>query len=111
MNRAIVIYGDREIGNAVADGMVRALPLSNGEMEVVLAENKRLNALNGVRSYGNIARYQEAIARLNARYIRKGMGMYTPQHGAVYGAILGVWACLWVSLMGWAEYFRAWNRG
>lgn len=104
MNRAIVIYGDKEIGNAVADGMVRVLPLDSGEMKVVLAENKRLNALNGVRSYGDSVRWQTVADALAVKYQQK-------PHGRLYGAILGAWACLWMGLMGWVEYFQEWNRG
>lgn len=104
MNRAIVIYGDREIGNAVADGMIRALPLDSGKMGVVLAENKRLNALNGVRSYGDSVRYETACKALAVKYPPE-------RHGRLYGAILGLWACLWMGIVGWYEYFRAWNRG
>ena len=105
MNRAIVVktYGDSDIAGAIVDGMSRAPAISAAELETVKAENVRLKALTGVRSYGDSVRLETACKALAVKYSTKPVGR-------LYGAILGFWALLWVGLLGWVEYFREWNR-
>jgi hypothetical protein len=66
-------------------------------MQMVIAENKRLNALNGVRSYGDSVRWQTVADALAVKYQPK-------RHGRLYGAILCGWACLWLALVSMSEY-------
>ena len=105
MNRAIVVktYGDSEIAGAIVDGMSRAPAINAAELETVRAENVRLKALTGVRSYGDSVRLETACKALAVKYSIKPVGR-------LYGAVLGFWALLWVGLLGWVEYFREWNR-
>lgn len=105
MNRAIVIksYGDQQIAGAIVDGMSKAPALNAAELETVRAENVRLKALTGVRSYGDSVRLETACKALAVKYSTKPVGR-------LYGAVLGAWALLWVSLLGWVEYFKVWNR-
>lgn len=105
MNRAIVVktYGDQQIAGAIVDGMSRAPAINAAELETVRVENVRLKALTGVRSYGDSVRLETACKALAIKYSVKPVGR-------LYGAILGLWALLWVSLLGWVEYFRGWNR-
>ena len=105
MNRAIVVktYGDSEIAGAIVDGMSKAPALNAAELETVRAENVRLKALNGVRSYGDSVRLETACKALAVKYSTKHVGR-------LYGAILGAWALLWYEVVQWVEYFREWNR-
>ena len=105
MNRAIVVktYGDEQIAGAIVDGMSRAPALNAAELETVRAENVRLKALTGVRSYGDSARLETACKALAVKYSTKPVGR-------LYGAVLGLWALLWWEVVQWVEYFKAWNR-
>lgn len=105
MNRAIVVktYGDQQIAGAIVDGMSRAPALNAAELETVRAENVRLKALTGVRSYGDSVRLETACKALAVKYSVKPVGR-------LYGAILGAWALLWWEVAQWVEYFKAWNR-
>lgn len=106
MTRAVVIktYGDPEIAGAIVEGMAQGARLNERELEVVRAENVRLNALNGVRSYGDSVRWESVSGALAVKYSIK-------THGRLYGAILGAWACLWLGIVEWYEYLSTWNRG
>lgn len=97
MNRALVIYGDKRIGNAIADG------LTTKELEIVKAENRRLNALNGVRSYGDSVRLETACKALAVKYSTKPTK-------PVLAAILGAWALLWCAIFAAFAYLQEWNR-
>ena len=97
MNRALVIYGDKRIGGAIADG------LTAKELEMVRAENKRLNAVNGVRSYADEKRLRAACEELAAKYP-------TEEHGRLYGAVLGAWGLFCLAITEWVKYLQAWNR-
>ena len=97
MTRAVVIYGDRQIGNAIREGITSA------ELDMVRAENRRLNAINGVRAEGDEKRWPEIQADLARTYTVK-------RHGVVYRTLLLAWAMLWLEIMGAYEYLSAWNR-
>lgn len=105
MNRAIVVktYGDSDIAGAIVDGMNKAPAINAAELETVRAENVRLKALTGVRSYGDSVRLETACKALAVKYSTKPVGR-------LYGAILGLWALLWWEVVQWVEYFKAWNR-
>jgi hypothetical protein len=106
MNRAVVIktVGDPQIAGAILDGMTqRVIPLDDGELAAVKAEYARLRAKDAVRAYGDEKRFESVSKALAVKYS-------TPTHGRLYGAILGVWALLWLSVREWYEYFSAWNR-
>lgn len=105
MKRVVVVrmYGDMDAAPKIAEPFTKVIPVDDGKMQMVIAENKRLNALNGVRSYGDSVRFESVSKALAVKYS-------TPIHGRLYDAILGVWALLWLSISEWYEYFRAWNR-
>lgn len=95
--RALVIYGDRQLGGAIADG------LTARELATVRAELLRMQARDGVRRYGDSRRWSDVRDELADKYS-------THPTGGVRGAILAAWALLWVGIF--AEYARlsAWNR-
>ena len=97
MNRALVIYGDKQIGAAIANG------LTTKELELVRAENKRLNAVNGVRSEADKKRWERARRKLARKYKVKPAGR-------VGGAILGVYALTVLAVHRAYDYFSGWNR-
>lgn len=97
MNRALVIYGDKQIGGAIADG------LTAKELEMVRAENRRLNAVNGVRSYGDSVRWESVSGALAVKYSTKPTK-------PVIAAILGAWALLWCAIFAAFAYLQEWNR-
>lgn len=105
MNRAIVVktYGDQQIAGAIVDGMNRVPAINAAELEMVRAENVRLKALTGVRSYGDSVRLETACKALAVNNSVKPVGR-------LYGAILGLWALLWYEVAQWVEYFKVWNR-
>lgn len=105
MNRVLIVkmYGDMEDAPKIAEPFTKVIPLDSGELEMVRAENKRLNALNGVRSYGDSVRWQTVADALAVKYQPK-------RHGRLYEAILGGWALFWLTVHEWFEYFSAWNR-
>jgi hypothetical protein len=99
MKRAVVVkmYGDADIAAQIAEPMTRVIPVDDGQMQMVIAENKRLNALNGVRAYGDSVRWQTVADAMAVKYAVK-------RHGRLYGAILCGWACLWLALVSMSEY-------
>ena len=99
MKRAVVVkmYGDADMAAQIAEPMTKVIPVDDGQMRMVIAENKRLNALNGVRSYGDSVRWQTVADALAVKYQVK-------RHGRLYGAILTAWACIWYGLYALAEY-------
>lgn len=105
MKRAVVVrmFGDADLAAQIAEPMTRVIPVDDDQMQMVIAENKRLNALNGVRSYGDSVRFESVSKAMAVKYS-------TPSHGRLYEAILGVWALLWLTVHEWFEYFQAWNR-
>ena len=97
--RAIVIKtaGDPQIAGAICNGMQTAKAAS------INADYKRLQAVNGVRAYGDQKRWNRTQMRLARKY-------YVKPAGRVSGAILGLWGWLWMSIYGWHNYLAEWNR-
>lgn len=105
MKKCVVVklYGDMSMASQAAEPFTKVIPVDDGKMQMVMAENKRLNALNGVRSYGDSVRWQTVADAMAVKYQPK-------RHGRLYEAILGGWALLWLTVHEWFEYFQAWNR-
>jgi hypothetical protein len=100
----IKTVGDPQIAGAILDGMTqKVIPLDDGELAAVKAEYARLQAKDGVRSYADEKRFESVSKALALKYS-------TPTHGRLYEAVLGGWALFWLTVRGWYEYFRAWNR-
>lgn len=91
MTRAVVIYGDRRIGGAIREGITSA------ELDMVRAENRRLNAINGVRAEGDDKRWERTRRRLARKYRIK-------THGRAYTLALLAWALTWAWIFDTAEY-------
>lgn len=97
MTRAVVIYGDKRIGGAIREGITSA------ELETVRAENRRLQAVNGVRCEGDAKRWERTRKKLARKYAVRPVGR-------VEGALLGMWAYVWLMIVGAYDYLSAWNR-
>ena len=99
MKKCVVVklYGNMEDAPKIAEPFTKVIPVDDGQMQMVIAENKRLNALNGVRSYGDSVRFESASKALAIKYAVKPVGR-------VRGAILTAWACLWLALVSMSEY-------
>ena len=84
-----------------------ALAISEGanavELQRVSAEYAHLQAVNGVRVYGDSVRWEDVRGELAEKY-------YTPRHGRLYGAVWGLIGGLVLAVDGWYRYFSAWNR-
>ena len=91
MANIIIKADDPRIAEAISDGANAV------ELRTVKAECARLNALNGVRSYGDSVRYETACKALAVKYAIKPMGW-------LHEAILTAWACIWYGLYTLAEY-------
>ena len=91
MANIIIKADDPRIAVAIAEGANAV------ELRTVKAECARLNALNGVRSYGDSVRWQTVSDALAVKYATKPIGR-------LHGAILGAWACLWLALVSMSEY-------
>ena len=91
MANIIIKADDPRIAEAISEGANAV------ELRTVKAECARLNALNGVRSYGDSVRYETARKALAVKYASKPMGR-------LHGAILTAWACIWYGLYTLAEY-------
>lgn len=106
MKKCVVVklYGNMEDAPKIAEPFTKVIPVDDGRMQMVIAENKRLNALNGVRSYGDAVRFEDVQKALAVKYP-------TEHHGRLYGAIWGFIGYLVLAMDGWYQYFRAWNRG
>ena len=91
MANIIIKADDPRIAEAISEGANAV------ELRTVKAECARLNALNGVRSYGDSVRWQTVSDALAVKYATKPMGR-------LHGAILTVWACIWYGLYALAEY-------
>lgn len=72
MKKCVVVklYGNMEDAPKIAEPFTKVIPVDDGRMQMVIAENRRLNALNGVRSYGDSAWRQ--TADFCNRYLDKG---------------------------------------
>ena len=91
MANIIIKADDPRIAEAISEGANAV------ELRTVKAECARLNALNGVRSYGDSVRWQTVSDALAVKYATKPMGR-------LHGAILCGWACLWLALVSMSEY-------
>ena len=97
MANIIIKADDPRIAEAISEGANAV------ELRTVKAECARLNALNGVRSYGDSVRFESVSKALAIKYAVKPVGR-------VRGAVLTAWACLWMAVYGMAEYLMEWNR-
>ena len=84
-----------------------ALAISEGANAVALqrvsAEYAHLQAVNGVRVYGDSVRWEDVRGALAVKYsIRR--------HGRLYGAVWGLIGGLVLAVDGWYRYFADWNR-
>ena len=97
MTRTLVIYGDQTLGGAIGDGITSA------ELEQVRAENRRLNAVNGVRSEGDLKRWRRQQRRLARKYTVQPVGR-------LRGAVLGVYGLVVLYVAAAWRYLDEWNR-
>jgi hypothetical protein len=91
MANIIIKADDPRIAEAISEGANAV------ELRTVKAECARLNALNGVRSYGDSVRYETACKALAVKYANKPMGW-------LHEVILTAWACIWYGLYTLVEY-------
>ena len=109
MRRGVVIkmFGDREIGAAIADGIAKALP--SEQIEVVEAEIDRQRIQ---RALVRVAVGNSRTAQDYAMLAIKARGDYgeARPHGRLYGAVWGLIGAVVLAVDGWYRYFRAWNR-
>ena len=105
MKKCVVVklYGNMEDAPKIAEPFTKVIPVDDGQMQMIIAENKRLNALNGVRSYGDSVRFESVSKALAIKYAVKPVGR-------VRGAFLGVWGLLWYGIYAAYDYLSAWNR-
>jgi hypothetical protein len=94
----VTIKGDPRMGAAIAEGAATV------ELRAVKAEYAKLQAVDAVRREGDDRRWERTRRRLARKYSIKPVGR-------ARGAILGVWALIWLTLIGMADYLTAWNRG
>lgn len=73
------------------------------ELRAVKAEYAQLQARDAVRRQADEKRWRRTRRRLARKYSVKPVGR-------VEGAILGVWALLWLGIDGAYRYLSAWNR-
>lgn len=88
---------DPRMAAAIAEGA------SVVELRAVKAENEKLHAKDGVRAIADEKRWQRTRKRLARKY-------YTPPMNPVRGAILTVWAMLWLGIFNAFDFLKAWNR-
>lgn len=86
-----IIKGDPSWGAAIADG-VNAV-----QLRAVQAELNKLQAVEGVRAEADKKRWERTQRELARKYSTKPVGR-------LHGAILGVWACVWLALVSMSEY-------
>ena len=105
MKKCVVVklYGNMEDAPKIVEPFTKVIPVDDGRMQMVIAENRRLNALNGVRAYGDSVRFESVSKALAIKYAVKPVGR-------VRGAVLTAWACLWMAVYSMAEYLMEWNR-
>lgn len=101
MKNALVIrYGDPE----TCDAIVTGLASRSEELRLVKAECARLRAERDVHAYGAAKRHQAACEELAIKY-------QPEEHGALYWAVVGLWALLWTGLYAVYDMVEAidWN--
>lgn len=101
MARALVIktYGDRDIASAIVGGITANACTSKTDW-------------NKIAALVRVAVGNTKTAEDYACMVAKSNYEYSVGHkrGRLYGAILGVWALVWLDFLGWYEYFKAINR-
>ena len=98
MSRTVEIKtADPRMAAAIAEGA------SVVELRAVKAENEKLHAKDGVRAIADEKRWQRTRKRLARKY-------YTPPMNPVRGAILTVWAMLWLGIFNIYDQLSAWTR-
>ena len=97
MANIIIKADDPRIAEAISEGANAV------ELRTVKAECARLNALNGVRAYGDSVRFESVSKALAIKYAVKPVGR-------VRGAVLTAWACLWLALVSFSAYMMELNR-
>ena len=98
MSRTVEIKtADPRMAAAIAEGAAAV------ELKAVKAENAMLRAKDGVRAAADEKRWQKTRKRLARKYQSKP----TPP---VRGAILAVWAMLWLGIYSAYQRLSAWNR-
>lgn len=93
----ITIKGDPTMGAAIAEGAATV------ELRAVKAEYAKLQARDAVRSEADKKRWERTRRRLARKYSTKPVGR-------VRGAVLTVWACVWLAVYSMGEYLVEWNR-
>ena len=93
----ITIKGDPTMGAAIAEGAATV------ELRAVKAEYAKLQARDAVRSEADKKRWERTRRRLARKYSTKPVGR-------VRGAILTVWACVWLALVSFSAYMMELNR-
>ena len=94
MRRALVIYGDREIGGAIADGIVPR----HTDSEAVRRELEKLRQRDELRRFGDARRRRMTDAELERKYAIK-------PHGKLYNALLSAWVGFWILADDFCEMF------
>ena len=97
MANVTIKTADPKIAGAIADGAAVV------ELREVREELGRVKAREGVRAEAANRRWERTKRRLARKYS-------TEPVGRLHGAILGVWALLWLSVVEWIRYFERWNR-
>lgn len=87
----ITIKGDTRMGAAIAEGAATT------ELRAVKAEYARLQAVDAIRREGDDRRWERTRRRLARKYSTKPVGR-------VRGAVLTVWACVWLALVSFSKY-------
>lgn len=87
----ITIKGDPRMGAAIAEGAATV------ELRTVKAEYARLQAVDAIRREGDDRRWERTRRRLARKYSTKPVGR-------VRGAVLTVWACVWLALVSFSKY-------
>jgi len=97
MANKVIICGDDRMVPAIGDGVITA-ELNNAREEI-----RQLRAVDGVRREADARRWQRTRRRLARKYAIKPTGR-------VRGAVLGVWALIWLEIDAFVKYMQAWNR-
>ena len=97
MANVTIKTADPQIAGAIAEGAAVV------ELREVREELGKLQAREGVRTEAANRRWERTKRRLARKYS-------TEPVGRLHGAILGVWALLWLSVVEWMRYFQRWNR-
>ena len=92
MRRALVIYGDREIGGAIADGIVPRHTDSEAVRRVAMHQHTP-------------EEWAALIAKARWDYRRVGR-----RHGWFYEIVWGVIGSIVLAVNGWYGFLAEWNR-